>query len=210
MADENFSYEQFCSFFPVSRETYQKLETYVALIKKWQESINLISNSTLPTIWSRHIIDSYQLVDMASSGDAPILDIGSGAGLPGIVLAIAGCKVTLVESDGKKIAFLREITRALSLQITLLHKRVEDVSLRETSLITARAFASIATILSMFGNELTLAHRLLLLKGKNYKQEVAEAEKTHAFDLRITQSATDPSGTILLLYNIKPRGITPL
>lgn len=209
MAVENLTYEQFCSYLPVSRETYGKLELYVSLLEKWQKSINLISDSTLLEMWKRHIIDSYQLVSSISLSNS-VLDLGSGAGLPGMILAVAGYNVALTESDGKKVAFLREAARILGLAITIHHQRVEEVSLRDASIITARAFASVAAILSLLGGKLTSSHSLLLLKGKSYRDELAEAEKEHQFDVKIQPSITDESGVIVLLYNIKQRGVKVL
>lgn len=207
MTTEIFSYEQFCSHFPVSRETYQKLETYVALLRKWQESINLVSNSTLAHVWTRHILDSYQLVGLIPSGNL-LIDMGSGGGLPAIVLSIAGYNVSLVESDGKKVAFLREVSRVLGLANVIQHQRVESVSLHNVSIITARAFAPVAAILLMLQKELTSSHKLFLLKGKNWREEVSEAEKSYTFAHETRTSITDPSGVILILSNIQRRGVT--
>lgn len=207
MNTELFTYEQFCSHFPVSRETYQKLETYVALLTKWQASVNLVGASTIPTIWTRHILDSYQLIGLIPSGNL-LIDIGSGGGLPAIVLSIAGHDVSLVESDGKKVAFLREVSRALELKNTIHHQRVENVSLSNISIITARAFAPVAAILLMLHKELTSSHRLFLLKGKNWREEISEAEKSFAFVCETHTSITDPSGVILILSNIQRRGVT--
>ncbi len=209
MNAELFSYERFCSHFPVSRETYQKLETYVALLCKWQNSVNLISNSTLPFIWTRHILDSYQLVGLMPSGNL-LIDVGSGGGLPAIVLSIAGHDVSLVESDGKKVAFLREVSRVLGLNNTIHHQRVEAVSLRNVSIVTARAFAPVAAMLLMLQKELTSSHKLFLLKGKNWREEISDAEKSFAFSYETHVSITDPSGVILILSNIQRRGVTSL
>lgn len=207
MNAELFSYEQFYSRFPVSRETYQKLEIYVALLSKWQNSVNLISNSTLSSIWTRHILDSYQLVGLIPSGNL-LIDMGSGGGLPAIVLSIAGYNVSLVESDGKKVAFLREVSRVLELKNTIHHQRVESISLSNVSIVTARAFAPVAAILVMLQKELTSSHKLFLLKGKNWREEISEAEKSFAFAYETHTSITDPSGVILILSNIQRRGVT--
>lgn len=206
MMIENILYDRFCTFFSVPRETHQQLEKYVSLIEKWQKSVNLISGKTLPEIWTRHIIDSFQLVKFLSSSDV-IVDLGSGAGLPGMVLAIAGHNVTMVESDGKKIAFLREAARQLNVDIFLQHQRVEDVSLPVNAIVTARAFASLSVILTLLSDKLTSSHKLLLLKGKTYEDEIAEAQKYHQFDVEIFPSIADASGVILLLYNINRRGV---
>lgn len=206
MAHENFSYDWFRSFFPVSRETHQKLDRYVTMIEKWQKSINLISNSTVPEIWNRHIVDSYQLVALISS-DAIIVDVGCGAGLPGIVLAIAGFPVHLVESDGRKVAFLREAIRELGLNVVIHHQRVETICLPEECTVTARAFASVSLLLALLESTLTPLHKVLLLKGRSFQKELGEAGQDYRFDWHMTPSITDPSGAIITLSNIQPRGV---
>lgn len=209
MTTENFSYEQFCTHFPVSRETYEKLFQYESLLRKWQSSVNLISNSTVSQIWCRHILDCYQLVGLMPLGSL-LIDIGTGAGLPGMVLSIAGHRVAMVESDGKKVAFLREASRVLGVANVIHHQRVETVCLRDFAVITARAFASVASILLLLQHELTPSHKLFLLKGKNWREEIGEAERTHRFDCQTYESVTDPASVILLLYNIQPRGVKSL
>lgn len=209
MSIENFSYDKFCSYFPVSRETHKKLESYVALIEKWQRSVNLVSNSTLPNIWLRHVVDCFQLSVLVDKSDC-VMDLGSGAGLPGIILAITGFSVTMVESDTKKVAFLREAARVLGLNTAIHNQRVEGVNIDNVQVITARAFASVSMILMLLESKLTSSHKILLLKGKNYIDELMEAEAHHTFDVKTFPSVSDPSGVILLLYNINQRGVKPL
>lgn len=205
MTKEQFTYDEFLSFFSVSRETYNKLALYVSLIEKWQISINLVSNKTLPMIWRRHILDSFQLVELLPS-TASILDLGSGAGLPGLVFAVAGHNVTLVESDGKKAAFLRECVRLLEVNANVLCQRVEALTLCDYQTLTARAFAPVRTILQYLANKLNITHSLLLLKGKNWEQEIAEARQQFDFDVRVTSSRVNEEGVALSLTNIHNRG----
>jgi 16S rRNA (guanine527-N7)-methyltransferase len=169
---------------------------------KWQNAINLVSQSTLEQLWQRHFIDSSQLLDHIQAGEA-VADIGSGAGFPGLVLAILGVeKMTLIESDTRKVAFLREAARQTECEVALINKRVEEVSLREFSTITARGFASVTDMLGLCENTLTPNHKLLLLKGKNYKSEIDSARKAWSFDYHTYPSATEQDGVILSLTHI--------
>src|SRR5579872_1579950 len=111
MALENFNYDDFIKYKNVPRGTFERLQKYVELLFKWQKTINLVGNTTLKDVWNRHIIDSLQLLEHIIDHDR-IVDIGSGAGLPGLVIAIIrGGEVALIESDGRKVAFLREASR---------------------------------------------------------------------------------------------------
>ena len=114
------TYKKFCSHIFVSRETYEKLCTFHKVLKKWQNSINLISNNTVKNIWERHFLDSAQLYQFVKGVEGNIIDFGSGAGFPGLVLAIMGKKnIHLVESDYKKCVFLKEIAMLTEIDITL-------------------------------------------------------------------------------------------
>lgn len=205
MASEKFSYEDFTEFLCVPRETYGRLEDYVDLLRKWQSTINLISAATLAQIWVRHIIDSAQLIDKIS--DESVVDLGSGAGFPGLIIAILGARnVTLVESDARKVAFLREAARVTSTGVIIIHDRIENVDLGRYSLIVARGFAPLEKILEIIGKGLRENHKMLLLKGKKYESEVTAAQMKWTFDHRIFPSITEKEGVILLVQNIKKRG----
>src|ERR1700735_2435210 len=151
----DFYYNDFVKYIEVPRETFGRLQDYVNLLKKWQAKINLISNSTILDVWKRHIIDSGQLMKYLSESEN-VIDIGSGAGFPGMVLAILGIKnMTLVESDSRKAAFLREAARVSGVKITVLCQRLESISLNSFNVITARGFASVKNMLEMLDSTLT-------------------------------------------------------
>ena len=134
--------------FSVPRETEEKLSRFHDLIIKWQSSINLISNTTREHIWRRHILDSAQLLPLIDDKEKIIADIGSGAGFPGLILSILGCKnIHLIESDARKSAFLREAARQVEAPITLHTKRVESLHIEGVNIITSRACASIQNLL---------------------------------------------------------------
>ena len=201
-----FTYEDLIKIKSVSHGTFEKLSAFVEILKKWQKTINLISPSTIPNIWHRHIIDSLQLIDYVSPDDK-IIDLGSGAGFPPIILSILGSKnITLVESDVRKVAFLKEVSRELTLDTNIICGRVENVALDSFSLITSRGFASLEKTLSLIGDKITSNHKLLLLKGKNYLAEINEIKQKWGFDYKKFQSITDEEGVILLINNIVKTG----
>ena len=136
------SYESFCSHLYVSRETYEKFEIFHETLFKWQNSINLISNSTLDNIWVRHFLDSCQLYRFTKNISGNILDFGSGAGFPGLILAMMGNNnINIVESDKKKCTFIREVAMLSETNIKIYNCRIEDLSFLKPNLIMARALA---------------------------------------------------------------------
>ncbi|HEU5046790.1 MAG TPA: 16S rRNA (guanine(527)-N(7))-methyltransferase RsmG [Rickettsiales bacterium] len=200
----DFLYQNFQKIVPggVSRETFTRLEEYVSLLLKWQKKINLISDSTIPDVWARHILDSTQLISHIHP-DQRVADLGSGAGLPGIILSILGIKnVTLVESDMRKVAFLREAARVTNTHISISNNRVETILLDEVDVITARGFAPLEKIFSMLGENLTPRHKMVLLKGREYEKEIAEARANWHFDYKKIHSITDNNSAILIIENI--------
>jgi 16S rRNA (guanine527-N7)-methyltransferase len=202
---ENFCYEDFIKFVHVPRETFSHLENYVNLLKKWQSKINLISNSTISDIWKRHIVDSAQLIEYLSKSDK-VIDLGSGGGFPGIVLSILGIKdMTLVESDSRKAEFLKEAARTVGIKINVICQRVEKVALDGFAIVTARGFASLKDIFQMLAPTLTKEHKLLLLKGKSFKEEISAAEVDWSFDYKHFPSVTDKAGVVALIENASKR-----
>ena len=199
MEYSTFTFDDFTSRFPVPRETLQKLESFIALLLKWQKSINLISPNSIADVWERHVIDSYQLYGFLQSGDA-VVDLGSGGGFPGIILAIAGIKnITLVESDNRKSVFLKEAIRLLALGASVVTERVEACHFSTPVVFTCRAFSRINVILQMLGATLIPGTKLLLLKGKSYKSELDEASERYLFDCAVHPSITDQEGVVLEL-----------
>ena len=182
------TFEKFCSHVIVSRETYEKLCVFHKILIKWQNSINLISKSTVKSIWERHVLDSAQLYKFVKDIEGNIIDFGSGAGFPGMVLAIMGKKnIHLVESDHKKCVFLKEIAMLTETDITIHNSRIEDLSFINVDLISCRALASLSKLIEyveIFINKSLIDKqdfpKLLLLKGKSYYSEVVELSKINA------------------------------
>jgi 16S rRNA (guanine527-N7)-methyltransferase len=187
----------------VSRETLARLEAYVELLVAWNRRINLIGPRTVADIWRRHILDSAQLFPFVPPKTRGLLDVGSGAGLPALILAILGAKeVHLVESDQRKCAFLREAARITRTAVQIHPQRLEKCPTLAPDLITARAFASLSDLLDQVGRFIQIHTILLLLKGKTVGEELTEARKAWNMRATLHQSVSDPSGTVLRLEQV--------
>lgn len=158
-------------FSDVSREVFKE---YIELLFKWNNSINLISkNITIDEIWERHVYDCASLLDFLGPDDK-LIDVGSGAGLPGIILSLGGVRnVTLIESDSRKAAFLLQASKICGNKVTVLNERVENLTL-ECDILTSRAFAPITNILALCNN-IKVKKKCLFLKGKKAMIEIEEA-----------------------------------
>lgn len=194
---------------PVSRETFDRLEAFERTFLHWSERINLAAPSTLEALWNRHILDSAQLLPLISD-ERSFADIGSGGGFPGAVLAILleerpGRSISLIESNGKKAAFLRNALRELAPGATILAKRAEVViadALRP-DIVTARAVAPLESLLSLTEPWLVAGTRALFHKGRDYRLETKTASDTWNLDLLEHRSAIDPLGVILDIRGIR-------
>lgn len=185
----------------VSRETFDKLVAYEMLLKRWQSKINLISPSTLSEIWPRHIEDSLQLLPLLPP-NAKIADIGSGAGLPGLILSIAGYSTTLIESDKRKAAFLRQTAAELNIKPSIFNGRAEDFRSNEITHVTSRACAPLSVLFNILCNFSPKNIICLFHKGKNYTKELDEV-RDYGFDLKINPSMTEQDSVILEISNIR-------
>jgi 16S rRNA (guanine527-N7)-methyltransferase len=198
----------------VSRETIAALQIYGALLIKWQKAINLVSGATLADLWRRHFLDSAQLLPLLNApeiGDGAITDFGSGAGFPGLVLAIlSGRPAHLVESDQRKAAFLGEAARATGCagRVQVHVKRIEGLAPWRAGTITARALAELGTLLEWaapFSGPDTV---LLFLKGAKAEEELTAAERVWKMVTERRWSVTDSTGLILRLSKLEKRGET--
>lgn len=195
--------EEFAERTNVSRETLARLRRYVDLLEKWNRRINLVGRGTLDDPWRRHMLDSAQLWPLLPAGAASLADLGSGAGFPGLVLAIMGVEnVHLIEADRKKCAFLREAARETGTTVTVHNERIEEIESFQADIVTSRALAPLTKLLDI-AEPLTKKHSILLfLKGRSVDLELTEAVKE--WNMRIDQipSQTDPEGSILRLEAI--------
>lgn len=183
-----------------------RLKTYHTLLLKWQKSVNLVSNSTLTDSWSRHFIDSAQIAKFIAKPNPIVVDIGSGGGFPGMVLAIMlDGEFHLIESDQKKCIFLSEVSRETKTKVIIHNDRVETSSIHSVDVITARACANVSQLFSWTEKLVSHETKCLFLKGKNYSIELDEAKKDWHFDVAIHPSVTESESAILELKNIRRR-----
>jgi 16S rRNA (guanine527-N7)-methyltransferase len=194
----------------VSRETLSRLERFAALILAEMPQQNLIAASTADHIWSRHIVDSAQLVPMAPGQARSWLDLGSGAGFPGMVVAILRPDLTmsLVESRRKRIDFLREMAEALGLahQVTVRGQRLEALDSEPHDVISARAFAPLDRLLPLAQRFSHPETTWLLPKGRSAASELEAVADSWQGDFRIVPSLTDSDAAIIVARHVKPRG----
>ena len=177
----------------VSRETMDRLAAYVALVEKWQQRVNLVSASTLPDIWMRHIWDSAQLASLVPAGTGRILDVGSGAGFPGLVLAtLCDAEMHLVESDQKKAVFLQTVIRETGIRAIVHNKRIETMPPLGADIISARALASLDRLLELLKDQLVPGTRCLFLKGARAEVELAALDTRSDITRRLHPSLTNP------------------
>ncbi len=195
----------------VSRETYERLEDFSALVLKWTAKINLIATVTTDQIWTRHIEDSAMIYGFADKNAVKWTDIGSGGGFPGIVVAILAkenapdTQITLIESDQRKATFLRTAIRNLSLNAIVLAERIEKAPKQEADIVSARALAPLSGMMPLLNRHLSETGSALLHKGRRYQQEIAQARQSWSFDLEEYPSFTDPDARLLKIKGISER-----
>lgn len=190
----------------VSRETLERLSAYVSLLARWNSRINLVGKRTLADVWRRHILDSGQLLRYAPER-GPWVDLGSGAGLPGFVLAImTSVEVHLVESDSRKCIFLREAARLTDTPVTIHNARIEaisaDLAALRPQLITARALAPVSRLLQLTEAIAVEETDWLLLKGRDVEVELTDSAKSWIMDAIMHKSLSDPDGRVLHLRKV--------
>lgn len=192
----------------VSRETLEHLEHYEILVKRWSKSINLISTASVNTMWSRHILDSAQLYLNLPQKCKVWLDLGSGAGFPGLVISVLAKQfypplhVYLVESDKRKSVFLKTVIRELLLDATVINDRIESADVPKADVVSARALTSLTGLLAYAYPHIKEGGSCLFLKGKNWEKEVIVAQKKWSFDLKINNSITQKGAVTLELGGI--------
>ena len=179
-----------------------RLEEYLHLLIKWQKAINLVGPKTLQDPWRRHILDSAQIVPyLADHGD--IVDLGSGAGLPGLVVAICtGRPIHLIESDQRKATFLREAARVTGANVTVHPERIEAVPPMAASTVTARALAPLPRLLPWVARHLSPSGKAVLLKGSEVDQELTDCSKNWTMEFTRIGSLSDPGGALLIVEKL--------
>jgi 16S rRNA (guanine527-N7)-methyltransferase len=188
----------------VSRETLGKLAAYVELLKKWNARINLIGQNSEGAIWHRHLLDSAQLAPLIPATARVIADLGSGAGVPGLILSVlnTSAQFHLIEADRRKAAFLREAIRVMQSTAIVHESRVEEVELPAPDVVIARAFAPLDKMLELAEKLISIHTLCLFPKGTQVEQELTEARLRWKMQLRQVPSRTDPGGRILVLTEV--------
>ena len=220
--------EEFQKDLDVSRETMARLERYAVLLEKWSRAINLVSQASLKHLWRRHMLDSAQLLPLLPppplGRPRVVLDLGSGAGFPGLVLAMLGAgEVHLVESDAKKTAFLREAARLTETAVEIHDGRIEDLPAIRTDVLTARALAPLPRLLDLVApffqapepaapNEQanrqanTEGPTAIFPKGRNVDRELTDSAEKWMMRVEVIPSRSDPLGRIIRLQGLARRG----
>lgn len=192
----------------VSRETLDRLAKLETLLSKWNPVINLVAKSTLQHTWDRHILDSAQLFNLAPTTARHWVDMGSGGGFPGLVVACLAAdlrpdmRITMIEADQRKATFLRQASRELGLTPNILATRIERTPPQAADILSARALAALPILLGFAARHLGAMGLALFPKGAVWRDEVAEARKDWHFDVTPHPSATDPQGAILAVKGI--------
>jgi 16S rRNA (guanine527-N7)-methyltransferase len=206
---QNFGPREFERAVDVSRETYQKLEGYAALLAKWQKAKNLVSNQTIDDMWRRHFYDSAQLLPLLKDAyrtlPNTLLDIGSGAGFPGLVLGACGIDtVHMVESNGKKCAFMQQVALLCGISAEIHNKRIEEMPLFDVDIITSRACAKVGQLLDWAAPFIESGDPdLWLLKGPTIDEELTDADPYWRMDISLFDSQTEAGAKIVWLKNIE-------
>lgn len=204
--------DTFCRIFNVSRETVLNLKKYEQLIIKGNERLNLIGKSTIPYIWSRHFLDSCQVIDFIDKNDKMLLDIGSGAGFPGIPLGIVLkerkilLKISLVEKSSKKTKFLQETIKELNLNINVLNENVFDgKNIFSEDVFIGRAFKPLSVFLELIHKKAKNFKKIIIFLGKTGKKELLEASKSWDIKYNQSMSLTSEDSIIIQIHNIEKK-----
>ena len=209
MSDLPEGREAFQVAFNVSRETMDKFDAYEVLIRKWNRSINLVSRTTLDQVWSRHFHDSAAAFDLAKINQGNWLDLGTGGGFPGAVIAImahgAGSpiQVTCIESDIRKCEFLRSLARSLNIKLNVISRRIEDAPPQAENILSARALTSLSNLLGFAERHLAPDGHAIFLKGATWQSELDEALEFWRFSYEKQASQTHPDSVVLRIGEIE-------
>ncbi|MGD9668693.1 MAG: 16S rRNA (guanine(527)-N(7))-methyltransferase RsmG [Hyphomicrobiaceae bacterium] len=218
---------EFACTFDVSRETVGRLEMYADLLRRWQKTINIVAPKSLDDVWHRHFADSAQLFAFIPAEARHLIDLGSGGGFPGLVLAILAMEkrppnagsgalhVTLVESDTRKAAFLRDVARQTGIAVDIMSTRIESITnsanVASVDVITSRALAPLPRLFELVERMFEPQTVALFLKGKSVHEEVEAARRHWEFGLDLEESITDTDARIAVIRHLKRKegGLIP-
>jgi 16S rRNA (guanine527-N7)-methyltransferase len=193
----------FAAAIDVSRETLERLTVYLELLGRWQRAINLVGPATLADPWRRHLLDSAQLLAHLPAPAGPLVDLGSGAGFPGMVLALLGVPgVALIEADRRKAEFLRQVARATGAQVAVHAERIESLTAWPAAVVTARALAPLPRLLPLAEPFLAANGTCLFLKGASLARELIDAGESWHMVPEMFPSLSSSSGIVLKLRGV--------
>jgi 16S rRNA (guanine527-N7)-methyltransferase len=204
----DFDVEFFIKKFNVSRETIEKLNKYKDFLLSSNKSLNLIGKTTENQIFTRHFADSAQIYDLIED-KSEIIDLGSGAGFPGVVLKILmdnnkiSGNITLIDKSPKKCKFLQDLSDKLSLTLKIVNLKIENFKINKISIVVSRAFRKTVDTIDIISKNNDKIRNIILIKGKTYQQEIEEAKKKYTFDVEKFRSITSDESYILKISNIK-------
>ena len=194
------------SNFLISKSNEAIFQEYISRLQDYNSHTNIVGKSTLINPWSSHVLDCIQILPFIQNKKFSILDMGTGAGLPGLVLCISGCKhVTLVDSNGKKINFLNLVKKEMNLSAKIILERLENINNVKFDIITSRALASLNKLFSYSQKFMKKNTLLIFLKGKTVNEELKEAQKKWIFQFQKHKSISDSRGAILIIKSLKKK-----
>ncbi len=203
---EPFSLDDFRQATGAPDPVIERLSVYAEILAKWQRRINLVGKATLGDLWRRHMMDSAQLFPLIPASAKTLVDLGSGAGFPGLVLAVFGVpEVHLVESDGRKCAFLQEVARATATTVEIHRTRIEKTPPISADVVTARACAPLVSLVEYAYPFIKTGSICLFPKGRNAQEELTESKKKWIMQVTRIKSVTDSQAEILKLEDIGRR-----
>ena len=210
--DKTIQIDTFTRFTQVSRETISSLKKYEDSLIKGNKTLNLVGNSTIKEIWTRHFLDSVQVIDFIDKNDNTLVDLGSGAGFPGVVLAITlkdrkiPLKIKLIEKSPKKVKFLRDLINKLQLDVEVINRNVlEDSKKLLDDVFVARAFKPLKIILQLIHNKAENWKKVFIFLGKTGKSELLQASKSWEIEYKQRVSITSDDSTIIEINRLKKK-----
>lgn len=192
----------------VSRGTLADLKAYEASLQEWQQKFNLVSNNTLENAWERHFLDSVQLFDLIPSNSKILYDLGSGAGFPGMVLAIMAkektpyLKVSLIESTSKKTLYLKHVAELTKTDVEIINDRIENIKPQPVDVITSRALTALKDLFNYAIRFCDSSTVCIFPKGKKYQEEITDAQKLWKFDYELIPSQQSEEGMIIIVTHL--------
>ena len=192
--------------YQISNVQYKKIDEFIKHIKTYNSHTNIVGKSTLKTPWTSHVLDSIQISNFIHNKKKSVLDMGSGAGLPGIILYIFGYNhLSIIDSNQKKINFITKVCDHLNINPKISHQRIESLRAVKFDFIIARALAKLNKLFFYSYKLLKKDSTMIFLKGKSFANEILEAEKHWKFEYLVKNSMSDPRGIILIVKRLKKR-----